>query len=112
MTEQTRHQHGYSFLSGLAVGGAVGAGLALWLAPRAAAEIRARATRSLRTLGTAATDHYRDAGRRVTQAVDGLTRKSQELRDNVCDTVARAAQDVESGAQEVQRRAADAKTFA
>jgi hypothetical protein len=35
--EETRD---YRFLTGLAMGGIVGAGLALWLVPKAAAEIR------------------------------------------------------------------------
>jgi hypothetical protein len=42
--------------------------------------------------------------------VDGFTRKGQGLRDDVCDTVVRAAQEVESGAQSVQRYAEESKT--
>jgi gas vesicle protein len=112
MTEQATQQHGYGFVTGLLVGGVVGAGLAMWLAPRTAAEIKARAADSVRTLGNAVSDRYRNAGRRVTEAVDGLTRKGQGLRDDVCDTVVRAAQNVEHGAQEVQQYATDAKTHA
>jgi len=110
MNEQATQHHGYAFLTGLVMGGVAGAGLAMWLAPRAAAEIKARAVDSVRTLGNAVSDRYRDAGRRVTETVDDLTRKGQGLRNDVCDTVVRAAQGVEHGAQDVQRYATDAKT--
>ena len=102
--------HDYRFLAGLVMGTVAGAGLALWLAPRAAAEIKARAVGSARNLGNAVSDRYRDARGHVTDAVDGLTRKGQGIRDGVCDTVVRGAQDVERGAQDVQRFATDAKT--
>ncbi len=92
------------------MGGIVGAGLALWLAPRTAAEIRERAIDSAKNLGNAASARYRDARSSVTDAVDGLTRKGQGVRDGMCDTVIRAAHGVESGAQGVQRLAAEAKT--
>jgi len=117
MNGQTKQDRDYRFLTGLAMGGVVGAGLALWLAPKAAAEIKARAVDSVKSLGNAASDRYRDARLRVSDAVDGLTRRGQGVRDGVCDTVVRGAQgvergaqDVERGAQEVQRFATDAKT--
>jgi gas vesicle protein len=110
MNGQETQDRDYRFLIGLAVGGLAGAGLALWLAPRAAAEIRARAINSARNLGDAASARYRDARSGVTDAVDRLTRKGQGVRDGMCDTVIRAAHGVESGAQGVQRLAADTKT--
>lgn len=110
MNEHATPAHDYRFLAGLVVGGAVGAGLALWLAPRAAAEIKARAIDSARSLGNAASERYREARSRVTGAVDGLARTGQGVRDDVCDTVIRTAHTVESGAQGVQRFAAEAKT--
>jgi gas vesicle protein len=100
----------YRFLAGLALGGAIGAGLALWMAPKAAAEIKARAVDSVKGLGNAASGRYRDARLGVTDAVDRLTRKGQAVRDEVFDTVVKGAQDVEHGAQQVQRFATDAKT--
>jgi gas vesicle protein len=100
----------YRFLTGLALGGIVGAGLAMWLAPRAAAEIRARAAATAKTVGDAVSQRYRDARLRVSDSVDGLARKGQGLRDGACDTVVRAAQEVESGARDVQHFAMDAKT--
>ena len=110
MNGLAKQDHDYRFIAGLALGSAVGAGLALWLAPKAAAEIKARAVDSAKNLGHAASDRYLDARLRVSDAVDGLTRKGQGMRDGVCDTVVRGAQDVERGAQEVQRFATDAKT--
>ncbi len=112
MNDQARQHHDHAFVTGMVVGSVVGAGLAMWLAPRAAAEIKARAADSVKTLGNAVSERYRDAGRRVTEAVDGLTRKGQGLRDDVCDTVVRTAQGVEHGAQDVQRYATEAKTHA
>ena len=109
MNGQVQHDRDYRFLAGLTLGGAIGAGLALWLAPKAAAEIKERAVDSVKTLGNAASDRYRDARLRVSDAVDGLTRKGQGVRDGVCDTVVRGAQDVERSAQDVQRFATEAK---
>jgi gas vesicle protein len=110
MSEQTRQTRDYRFVTGLAVGSVVGAGLAMFLAPRAAAEIKERAVGSAKNLGNVVTDRYRDARLRVTGAVDGLTRKGQGVRDGVLDTVVRGAQEVERGAQDVERYAAGAKT--
>lgn len=109
MNGQARQHHDYRFLAGLAMGGVVGAGLTAWLAPRAAAEIKARAVDSVKQLGNVVSERYRDARLGVTDALDGVTRKGQDLRDGACDTVVRAAQDVELGAQKVERYATDVK---
>jgi gas vesicle protein len=110
MNGQETQGRDYRFLMGLAIGGLAGAGLAMWLAPRAAAEIKARAIDSARDLGDSLSDRVRGARRRVTETAGGLARKGQELRDEACDTVVRAAQEVEAGARSVQHYAADAKT--
>jgi gas vesicle protein len=81
----------------------VGAGLALWFAPRMASELRERVTDSARDLGRQASEHYEQASSRVGEAVGNLTRKGQDLRDDVADAVAR-------GAHEVERYATAAKT--
>jgi gas vesicle protein len=107
--QQTTHTRDFRFVAGLAIGSMVGAGLALLLAPRAAAEIKERAVGSARHFGDAVSERYRDARLRVTGAVDGLTRKGQGVRDGVMDTVVHGAQEVERGAQGVQRLATDAK---
>ena len=109
MNGRAEHGGNYSLLSALAVGGIVGAGLTLWLAPRAAAEIKARAIDSARVLRDAFSGRYRDARLRVTGTVDRVARKGQGLRNQAYDTVARAAQGVEAGAREVQQFALDAK---
>jgi len=110
MNEQAKQPRDYRFVTGLAVGSVVGAGLAMLLAPRAAAEIKERAAGSAKQLGEAVSERYRDARLRVTGAVEGLTRKGQGVRDGVLDTVVHGAQEVERGAQGVQRYATDAKT--
>ena len=110
MNGQMQQNHDYRFLAGLAMGSVVGVGLAMWLAPRAAAEAKARAVDSVKHLGDVASERYQDARLRVADAVDGLTRKGQGVRDGVCDTVVRGAKDVELAAQGVERFAIDAKT--
>ena len=109
MNDQAIKTRDYRFAAGLAVGSILGAGLAILLAPRAAAEIKERAVGSAKHLGDAMSERYRDARIRVTGAVDGLTRKGQGVRDGVMDTVVHGAQEVERGAQGVQRYATDAK---
>jgi gas vesicle protein len=110
MNGQETRGRDYRFAIGLAIGGLAGAGLALWLAPRAASEIKARAVESAKDFGDAVSGRYRSARLRVTESVDGLSRKGQGLRDDACDTVVRAAQEVEAGARNLQHYATDAKT--
>jgi len=117
MNEVAHEQRDHWFLTGLLAGGVFGAGLALWLAPRAVAEIKGRAADSVRNLKDAVSERARDARSHVTDAVEDLTRTGQGVRDGVCDTVVRgarnvevAARDVEIAAQDVQRFAAGAKT--
>jgi gas vesicle protein len=110
MNGQETQGRDYRFLIGLALGGLAGAGLAMWLAPRAAAEIKARAVNSAKDFGDAVSERYREARLRVTETADELSRKGQELRDGARDTVVRAAQEVEAGARTVQQYATDAKT--
>jgi len=99
----------YRFATGLAIGCVVGAGLAMWFAPRAAAEIRERAAGAAKDLGNAVSERYQQARHRVADATQGITRTGEVLRDDLCDTVAQAAHGVEVGAQHVQRAAAGAK---
>jgi gas vesicle protein len=88
------HPH-YGFVIGLAAGTIVGAGLALWLAPRLASELRQRATDSARDLGQKVSGQYHRASDRVGAAVEDLTRKTDDVRDGVADAVVRGAQEVE-----------------
>ncbi len=110
MDGQMNQPRDYRFLTGLVMGSMVGAGLAMLLASRAGAEMRARAVDTARNLGDAVSGRYQDAKIRVADTVGGIARKGQKVRDDVCDTVARGAQDVERGAREVERYAIDAKT--
>ena len=110
MNGQVKQERDYRVVTALLVGGIIGAGLTMLLAPRAAAEIKGRALGSAKDLGDALSERYRDARTRVTDAVDVLARKGQGLRDDVIDTVVRGAHGVEVGAQDVQRFANEAKT--
>jgi gas vesicle protein len=103
MTLHTEEYRGHRFAMGLLTGTFVGAGLALWLAPRMASELRERVTDSARGLNRQASEHYEQAISRVGEAVGNLTRKGQDLRDDVADAVAR-------GAHEVERYATAAKS--
>lgn len=76
MHRQREHRD-HSFVMGLVTGTVVGAGLALWLTPGAAAEARDRLTDSAQRVG------------------DELARKGYQARDRVAETVARGAQEVE-----------------
>ena len=76
MTEQIQRRRDYGFAIGLMTGTFVGAGLAMWLAPRAAAEFRE------------------------------LKQKGQDVRDDVADVVARGAHEVERFAVAAKSRGA------
>ena len=64
----------YGFAIGLAAGTLVGATLAIWLAPRAASEIRERLADSARGFGDRTSEQYQQATSRIGEAVDVLTR--------------------------------------
>jgi gas vesicle protein len=85
----------YGFVIGLMTGAFVGAGLALWLAPRGASELRERMTDSARNLGERASERFQQVNARVGEAVDELTRTGQGVRDDVAGVVARSAREVE-----------------
>jgi gas vesicle protein len=95
MNAYTQEQPDYGFVIGLVTGTIVGAGLAMWLVPRMASEIRERMSDSARSLGQRASDQYRQASTRVGDAVDEITRKGQDVRDDVAGAVARGAHEVE-----------------
>ena len=81
MNEQPQDRRDHRFLIGLIAGTVVGAGLTMWLAPRAASELRTRVADSAKALGKRASD----------------------IRDDVASAVA-------TGAHEVERFAKAAKT--
>jgi gas vesicle protein len=73
MIEPRQGHTDYRFAIGLLTGTCIGAGLALWLAPRTASELAERAAAS----------------------VDRLTNKGLDIRDEIAATVARGAHEVE-----------------
>jgi len=81
MNEQPQDRRDHRFLFGLIAGTVVGAGLTMWLAPRAASELRERVADSAKKLGKRASD----------------------IRDEVAGAVA-------TGAHEVERFAKAAKS--
>jgi gas vesicle protein len=95
MNAHTHERRDYGFVIGLLTGTFVGAGLAMWLAPRSASELRRRITDSARSLGKRASDQYQQASVQVGEAVDELARKGQSVRDGVAEAVARGAHEVE-----------------
>ena len=110
MDAHTQENRDYGFVVGLLTGTFVGAGLMMWLAPRAASELRRRVTDSAKDLSSRASEQYQQASTRVGEAVDELTRKGQGVRDDVADAVARSAHEVARGAHEVERYATAAKS--
>jgi gas vesicle protein len=95
MNPGTQEHRNYDFVIGLVTGTFVGAGLAMWLAPRSASDLRQRLTASATSLGQLASERYQQASTRVGDAVDELTQKGQDVRDGVADAVARGAHGVE-----------------
>ncbi len=95
MSTESRDHRSHRFLIGVAVGTFVGTGLAILLAPRAAAELRERLTSSAKALKARAAKRCEEAGASVGDAVDELAKKGRELRDNVADAVAHGAHEVE-----------------
>lgn len=91
MNEQPQDRRDYRFLIGLLAGTAIGAGLTMWFAPRAASELRERVTDSAKRLGTRASGQYQRAANAVGEAADELTLKGQGIRDNVATAVAAGA---------------------
>jgi len=88
---------------GLLTGAVVGAGLALWFAPRLAAELRERATGTAKDLGRRVAGGYERVAAPIAAAAADVTQKGQEVRDDVADAVAH-------GARAVERFATAAKT--
>jgi gas vesicle protein len=95
MNAHTQEQPDYRFVIGLFAGTFVGAGLAMWLVPRMASEIRERMTDSAKSLGQRASIQYQQASSRVGDAIDEITRKGQDVRDDLAGAVARGAHEVE-----------------
>jgi gas vesicle protein len=103
--EDRRYGHrDYGFAIGLLTGTVVGAGLALWFAPRLAAELRARVTDTARQLGQRVSERYDDVSTRIANAATEVTRQGRDARDTVADAVAHGAHEVEGFAKAVKTR--------
>jgi gas vesicle protein len=94
----------YGFAIGLLTGTVVGAGLALWFAPRLAAELRARVSDSAKQLGQRVSDRYDQVSTRIANVATEVTRQSKDARDNVADVVAHGAREVERVANAAKGR--------
>jgi gas vesicle protein len=93
----------FTFTLGMLAGTVVGAGLTLWLAPRASSEMRQRLTASAESLGQRASERYRQASTQLATVVEDIGTRGQGARNGLADAVAH-------GAQEVERIALSAKT--
>jgi gas vesicle protein len=94
MITSTEHGGSSGFLIGLLAGGAIGAALAIVLAPRAH-DLRRRAAAATADLADAAAHGYQQATAGIAAVADDLTAKGQAVRDNVADAVGRGAREVE-----------------
>jgi gas vesicle protein len=103
MTAEERNRGNHGFLIGLVTGTVVGAGVAIWFAPRLASDLRRRVSDSAKKLSGRASERYQQVSTRVDEAVDDLTKRGQRVRDGMADAVVR-------GAHEVERIATAAKT--
>jgi len=103
MNTYTQEPRDYSFVIGLLTGTCLGAGLAMLFAPRSGSDLQQQTADSARNLGERASEQYEQATTRVGEAVDEITRKGHDIRDEVAYGVAR-------GVDEVERPAAAVKT--
>ena len=95
MNAYTQERRDNGFVIGLLTGTCLGAGLAILFAPRSGSHLRQQMADSAKDLGERASEQYQQVSTRVGDAVDALTRKGQDVRDNVAETVAQSAREVE-----------------
>ena len=99
----------YGFGLGLLAGTVIGAGLAMWLAPRAVSELRERVIDSAKRLGKLASEQRDQVTAYVEETAEDLSRRSQVVRDNIAETVAHHAREVEAYAAAQTERATAAR---
>jgi gas vesicle protein len=112
MSRHSQEDQYPGFLFGLVTGAALGAGLAMYFAPKMGSEIRDRVRASARDLGATASEYYDQVSSRVSGAVDDLTSRGQKARNAAADVVSRGAHEVAHGAHEVARTAHEVERFA
>lgn len=85
--EYENELHAFSFVSGLALGALVGAGVALLLAPQSGRRTRKRIVRAAEDIGDEARDRFEDAAddvrRTAEHAVRAAERSGTRLKDSV-----------------------------
>jgi gas vesicle protein len=91
----SRNTGDFSFALGVLAGTVMGAGLVMWLAPRAAAEARRTVTDSANAFREGVTERYGETSQRLVSAVDDLAARGLGVRDGVADAVVRGARHVE-----------------
>ncbi len=96
------------FIIGMLTGIVVGAGLAMWLAPRAISELRQRVTDSARSLGQRVGQQCEQARTMVGETAEELAQRGQRVRDNIVDAVAHRAHEVEAYATAARKDRVDA----
>ncbi len=104
MNSDTQEPRPYGFALGLLAGTVVGAGLALWLAPRAVSELRQRVIDSARNLARRVDQQGEQVRAVVGDTAEELTRRSQVVRDNIAEAVAHHAHEVEAYATAAQNK--------
>ena len=81
MNAHTREHRDYGFVIGLLTGTFVGAGLAMWLAPPSASELRRRMTDSARSPGKRIAEQDQQGSARIGETVDAFAGKGQNVPD-------------------------------
>jgi gas vesicle protein len=84
----------YGFALGLLTGTVIGAGLAMWLAPRAVSELRERVIDSAKSLGNRVGQQREQVATYVEETAEDLSRRGQVVRDNIAEAVAHHAHEV------------------
>jgi gas vesicle protein len=112
MNRHPQENHYPGFLFGLVTGAALGAGLAMYFAPKTGSEIRKRVAASTKDLGDTASEYYEQLSTRVVDAVEELTSRGKKARDAAAGVVARGAHEVARSAHEVARGAHEVERFA
>jgi len=110
MHTETHDRRDYRLAIGLVAGAVVGAGLTMWFAPRIRAEIRQRLADSSKELREGTFEYFAKANARASETADELTRKGQQVRDDVAGAVARGAHEVERFANASKTGAAAPRT--
>lgn len=111
--QQSSSMNGGTLLMGVAIGGAIATGIALYFSPR----LRQRLASSAEDLRNAASagvqtveNKLSDVLERAADAADDVTLRAQSVRDDVAGAVQRSAHVVVQGAREVEHFAKALKT--